>query len=118
MTESNFIETKVLDDDILVVKLHGKLDVTTSDEFKNVIQKHLDEGKRDVILDCAHLGYVSSYGFSTLVFLQTRLKKQGGEVKLAAIQGPVAEILKIVHLDKVLAIYGDTEFARQSFLES
>lgn len=36
-------------------------------------------------------------------------------MKLAAIQGPVIEVIKIVRLDKVLEIYGDLEFARKSF---
>ena len=101
-----------------MVKLHGKLDVTTSEEFKSVVQEHLDQGRCKLIIDCAHLGYISSYGVGSLVFLQTRLKQQGGDVKLAAIQGPVADVLKLVHLDRILEIYGDTEFARESFLES
>jgi hypothetical protein len=47
--------------------------------------------------------------------LQARLRKRGGEVKLAAVMGPVAEVIKAVKIDKVLGIYGDTEFARKSF---
>ena len=118
MQEEPFIVTKNLDDDILVIKLHGKMDVVTTPQFSAEVQQHFDQGKHRIIIDCAHLGYINSMGIGALVSLHTRLRKQGGEVKLAAIQGPVAEVLRIVRLDKMLSIYGDTEFARQSFQES
>jgi anti-anti-sigma regulatory factor len=52
-----------------------------------------------------------------LVALQKRLGKQGGIVKLAAIQGIAAEVIRLVGLDKMMDIYGDLEFARKSFYE-
>jgi anti-sigma B factor antagonist len=104
-----------LDDDILVIKLHGKLDAATTPDFNAEVDKHFQQGKRKVIIDCAHLGYVSSFGIGTLVTLQARLRKRGGEVKLAAIPSVVADVFKVVHLDKLLDIYGDIEFARESF---
>lgn len=117
MAQEAFISSYVVDDDILVIKLHGKLDAATSPEFTAEVDRHFQEGKRKVIIDCAHLGYISSFGIGTLVTLQTRLRKQGGEVKLASIQALVADVFKIVNLDRLLDMYGDIEFARQSFYE-
>lgn len=117
MTTESFIRTTVLDDDILVISLCGKLDSATTQEFEDVVQKHFDEGKSKIIIDCAHLGFISSLGIGSLVRLQTRLKKRGGAVKLATVYGMPAEILRAVRVDKVLDIYGDAEFARQSFLK-
>lgn len=115
MSDEAFFQSSTLDDDILLVKLHGKMDVTTTPEFSQEIEQHFAEGKRRIIIDCAHLGYISSAGVGALVYLQAKLRKQGGEVKLAALQGPVSEVLKIVKIDKMMGIYGDTEFARESF---
>lgn len=115
--EKAFVTSYVVDDDILVLKLHGKLDNRTVPEFNAEVEKQFAEGKRKMIIDCAHLGYVSSYGIGALVSLQARLRKKGGEVKLATIQSLVADVFKIVHLDRLLEIYGDIEFARESFYE-
>ena len=115
MSNEGFITTKVLDDDILVVYLRGNLDSATTDEFDDAVQKHFDEGKSKVIIDCAHLGFISSLGIASLVRLQARLNKRGGAVKLAALQGMAADILRAVRVDKMLDVYGDTEFARESF---
>ena len=86
MSEEPFVSSHVLDDDILVLKLHGKLDQNTAPEFSAEVERHFAEGKRKMIIDCAHLGYVSSYGVGALVSVQAKLRKQGGEVKLATIQ--------------------------------
>lgn len=117
MSDEAFVTSYVVDDDILVLRLHGDLDTFTTDEFNVQLQKYLAEGHKKMIIDCAHLGYVSSVGIGALVALQKRLRDRGGMVKLAAIQGTVAEVLKILHLGKVLDIHGDIEFARQSFYD-
>ncbi len=117
MHDKTFISSYVVDDDILVLKLHGKLDVASTPEFSEEVDKHFQQGKSKFIIDCADLGYVSSIGIGALVTLQTRLRKRGGEVKLAAIEAMVADVFKIVRLDRLLGMYGDIEFARQAFYE-
>jgi anti-anti-sigma factor len=112
------IETRLLDGEILAVLPHGNLDTTTMDQFNQVIQNHLDQGLTKFIIDCRFVEYVSSLGIGALVTLQARLRKKGGEVKLAALYGLAADAIRIVGLRKLLNIYGDLEFARQSFYPS
>jgi anti-anti-sigma regulatory factor len=40
-----------------------------------------------------------------LVRVNSRMKKLGGDVKLAAVQGTVAEILSVVGLNRLFQIY-------------
>jgi len=109
------IESQLLDGEILAVVLDGSLNSTTTDQFNQTIQNHLDQGRSKIIIDCRNVEYVSSLGIGSLVSLQARLKRKGGEVKLAALFGVAAEAIRLVGLDKVLNIYGDLEFARRSF---
>ena len=108
-------ESEVIDGDILAIVLRGDLDSVTTPEFDQEIQRHLEAGHKKIIIDCRYMGYISSMGIGSLVALKTRLAKKGGTVKLAAIQGPVMQVLRLVRLDKVLDMYGDLEFARLSF---
>lgn len=117
MTDEPFFDARIIDDDILAVLVRGSLDSTTTEEFDREIQKHLDEGRSKIIIDCRFLDNLTSMGIGRLVVLQTRLRRKGGAVKLATIHGPAAEAIKLVGLDKLLDIYGDLEFARQSFYE-
>ncbi|NLS97258.1 MAG: STAS domain-containing protein [Planctomycetaceae bacterium] len=117
MSQEPFFDTRLIDDDILAVLLRGSLDSTTTEEFDREIQKHLDEGRSKIIIDCRYLDNLSSMGIGRLVALQTRLRRKAGAVKLATIHGPAAEVIKLVGLGNILEIYGDLEFARQSFYQ-
>ena len=111
-------QSAVVDGDILTIVLRGNLDSASTPEFDREVQKHLEEGHSKIIIDCRYLGFISSLGIGSLVALQIRLRRKGGAVKLAAIQGAVMQVLRTVRLDKVLDIYGDLEFARKSFYEN
>ena len=108
-------EVDVIEGDILTIVLKGDLDSISTADFNNLVQQHLDAGHSRIIIDCRWLGYISSLGIGSLVALQTRLKRKGGAVKLCAIQGPVMKIIRTVRLDQLLDIYGDLQFARESF---
>ena len=115
MTKNVPFEAKIIDGDILAIVLSGDLDSVSAPEFDRQIQEHLAAGHSKVIIDCRKLGYISSLGIASLVSLQTKLRRRGGEVKLAAIFGRAMEIMRLVRLDKMFDIYGDLEFARKSF---
>ncbi len=117
MSENSPFESSILDGEILAIVLRGNLDAATTPEFEREVQKHLDAGYSKIIIDCRYLGYVSSIGIGALITLQSRLRRRGGTAKLAAILGPVMQVLRLVRLDKVFDIYGDLEFARKSFHE-
>lgn len=110
-------DAEILDGDILAIVLRGDLDSVGTPEFEQQIQKHLEAGLTKIIIDCRYMGYISSMGLGSLISLQSRLRRQGGCVKLAAIQGNVIQLIRVVALDKILDIYGDMEFARKSFYE-
>ena len=115
MTSELSIESEVLDDDILVVKLRGEFDTSKAEQFEQEIQQRLEPGYTNVIIDCTFLSYVSSRGMGALLTLQARLRKHGGTIKLAGIHGLAADAVRLTRLDKILDIYDDLEFARESF---
>jgi anti-anti-sigma factor len=66
-------------------------------------------------VDCAGLGYVSSLGLGVLVRLHGRMKKHGGEVKIAGMHGMAAQMLAITRLSTLFALYPDVNRARLAF---
>ena len=103
------------DESILVVDVSGRLNEDTSEFFFGCLEGVIEEGDTKILLDCSGLEFVSSLGIGTLVRIQSRLKRQGGTVKLAAVQGVVAEVLRVVHLDKLLQMYDTVDDAAASF---
>ena len=115
MSTNKPFESEIIDGDILAIILNGPLDAASAPEFDKEIQAHLDAGRSKVIIDCRNMPYISSLGMGSLVVLQTKLKRRGGEVKLSSVFGTAMEIMRMVGIDKLLGIYGDLEFARQAF---
>jgi len=115
MVNNEPFQSEIIDGDILAIVLRGDLDSTSAPEFNRQIQGHLDAGRSKIIIDCRNMGYISSLGIGSLVALQTKLRRRGGEVKLAAIFGPAMDVIRLVRLDRILDIHGDLEFARKSF---
>ncbi|HEV8068715.1 MAG TPA: STAS domain-containing protein [Planctomycetaceae bacterium] len=115
MMKNEPFQSQIIDGDILTIILRGDLDSTSAPEFDRQIQGHLDAGRSKIIIDCRNMGYISSLGIASLVGLQTKLRRRGGEVKLAAMFGRAMDVMRLVRLDKMFDIYGDIEFARKSF---
>jgi anti-sigma B factor antagonist len=102
-----------LDDapEILVLSLTGHLNAENSDYLMNCVQGHIEDGVSRIILDCEELDFISSMGLGTLIRAMTRLKKLGGAVALTGARGAVADVIRLVHLNRLLSIYEDVDAA-------
>lgn len=104
-----------VDGDVLVVSADGGLDGDTAPQFHAELEKLVESGMRKMIIDCTRLTYVSSYGLGVLLRLHKRLAGLGGDVKLAAVPGMVAAVLRVSKLDSLFSIYPDVDRARLEF---
>lgn len=95
----------------LVLELEGRLDGASSEYLLDCIQGHVEDGVKNVILNCTELEYISSIGLGTLVRANTRLKPREGRVVLVGVKGLVAEVLKVAHLDRIFNLFPDVETA-------
>lgn len=93
------------DNDIVSVVMSGKLDASQCDYLLHSVQKQIELGHKKLILDCTDLEYISSVGLGMLVRIHSRMNKHGGDVKLAHVQGLVAEVMKIARLDRLVEMY-------------
>jgi anti-anti-sigma factor len=112
MTMFNFRYEKVgKNQDIVAVVLSGKLDEENCDYLLDCVKDEILEGRKKMILDCSHLTYVSSMGLGMLVRVNSRMKKLGGDVKLAEVHGAVSKILSVVGLNRLFEMYSTVEEA-------
>jgi anti-sigma B factor antagonist len=102
----NFHYEKVgKDKDIVAVVLSGRLDETNCNYLLDCVEEEILDGRKKLILDCGPLAYISSMGLGKLVQVHARMKKRGGDVKLAAVQGVVAQVLSVVGLNRIFQLY-------------
>lgn len=103
--------------EITLISLSGRLDVESCDYLHTVLTERVDAGCEKMILDCHRLDYITSMGLGMLLRVHARLRKKGGDVKLARVHGPVAEVFHVVRLDKLFHLYPTVQEAADSFAE-
>lgn len=104
-----------LDRDVMVLSADGGLNRQNADEFTLTVQRIVESGADRLIIDCSRLEYLSSVGISALMLLNKRMREKGGDVKVCAVRGMVAQALALTRLNRVFEIYSDIERARLAF---
>ena len=97
--------------DILAVVLEGMIDETNCEYLLKCVAEEVLGGRKKLILDCGRLTYISSMGLGMLVRVHSRMKKLGGDVKLADVHSTVAQIIGVVGLNRLFHIYPKVEDA-------
>ena len=103
------------DRDILILRADGGIDGHNVQEFLNQLQRLIEAGARNLVVDCSGLGYISSFGITTLIRVHKRMAECGGDVKLAAVQPPLFRLLEITRLNEVFHSYPSVEDALEAF---
>lgn len=104
-----------VDNDVLVLEADGELNAQTAERFINDVEKVVDSGLQRVVVDCAKLDFVNSYGLSVLIRLHKHMAGRGGEVKLAHVSSGVYDVFDVVKFAKLFNIYPTREEAIDAF---
>ena len=93
-------------DDYGVIALIGDIDLNTTDPIRRAALEMVGGAHTPVlVVDCSRLTFVDSTGIGMLVGLHKRLAMTGGQLILANVAGPCAEVLRLTGLDAVLDIH-------------
>lgn len=101
-------------DDTEVLDLAGEIDVYTTPQFKEAIDKILDSGQNHLIINMAGVTYMDSSGFGALLSATKKLRPRGGTVNLVQCNSAIDRILHITRLDTVFATYKNVDEALAS----
>ena len=104
-----------LERDVLILRADGGINADNAGQFVGDLEKLVDAGIRKIIVDCAHLEYISSYGIGMLMRLHKRLARHSGDVKFAGVHSAVVRLLQIARVDSLVDFYPDVNRARLAF---
>ena len=94
-----------------VVEVRGELDMATAPQLRDDLQRLVDAGDRQVVVDMAGVGFMDSSALGTLVVMFQSLREVGGRLCLAAVQPAVHSVLRITSVDRVIDVYDDVPAA-------
>jgi anti-sigma B factor antagonist len=110
------IETKQVQPDIVILEIAGRITLGgESEQLEWAVDKLLGEGRKKVIFDIAGVTNIDSTGIGIIVVSSGKLKKAGGELRVAAASAHVEEVLKMTNLDQIVGLHPTTAAAAASF---
>lgn len=90
-----------------VVILPQSVDLSNSNEFKQVLLSLYQEGHKTILVDFTKLESLDSSGLGKLLLFHKKLKDRGGELKIIKVQNEnIRKMLSIIQIHRVINIEG------------
>lgn len=100
--------------EVKVVAVSGRLDTVTAPVLEKALLEQVDQGARKLVLNFADLEYVSSAGLRVLLVAAKKLRVNGGELCVAAVNDIVQEIFEISGFGGIMKLFPDERTAVES----
>jgi anti-sigma B factor antagonist len=82
----------------------NKIIGTEAAGIQNAVLDLLEKENKTIVVDLSKVDYISSYGIGMLLYAHTTCTKRGFNFYVDGVNKKIAEILKMVHLDKIVEI--------------
>ena len=106
------LEIEQRDDDIVVARLSGELDMSVAERTGRRIADSVPSSARGVVVDTTGLEFMDSSGVSMLFALARQVASHRQELRVVAPSGrPVARVLQIVEFGRAAPVHEDLEAA-------
>jgi anti-sigma B factor antagonist len=110
------IQTKQLAPDIVVLEIAGKITLgRESKQLEWAVESLVGEGRKKVIFDLTRVTNVDSTGIGIIVMSAGKLKKAGGELRVAGATAHVEDVLKMTNVDQIVVLHPTTAAAAAGF---
>ena len=83
--------------------------------FRERLQKLIDSGRTNIILNLKDVDYIDSTGLGALVMSYTSLQRAGGKIKLLNLSRRGIELLVMTKLTTIFEVFDDEQNAINSF---
>ena len=110
------IEKKDMQADIVVLEIAGRITLgTDSKQLEWALESLIAEGRRKVIFDLSNVTNVDSTGIGIIVMSVGRMKKAGGELRVAGASAHVEDVLKMTNVNQIVVLHPTAVAAATNF---
>lgn len=90
---------------VRLFEIVGRVDSSNANELGSVLDRAADDGNNNLVLDLSGVDYMSSAGLREMVRILKRVKRSGGDLRIANPPERVREVLELAGLDSIFEIY-------------
>jgi anti-sigma B factor antagonist len=106
------------EDEFAVIRLDGAVDAHTAPQFEEAVQKVIDDGQNNIIVDCEKLTYISSAGLGVFMGFVEELREADGDIKICGLSEKVKQPFEILGFETLFHFCPDVESAKEKFGET
>ncbi len=90
---------------VRLFEVSGRVDSSNANELGQELDRTIDDGNTNLVLDLANVEYMSSAGLREMVRVLKRAKRTGGDLRIANPSDRVREVLELAGLDTIFEIF-------------
>lgn len=90
---------------VRLFEIIGRVDSSNASELGAALDKAADDGHTNLVLDLGSVDYMSSAGLREMVRVLKRVKRTGGDLRIANPSDRVREVLELAGLDTIFEIF-------------
>lgn len=105
------IQTKSAANGAVVLALEGGIVAGRCNALEERIAALVAGGQGLIVLDLTDITMLDSAGVGTIVACLTKMKKAGGDLRIAGATGKAESVLRMTQMDKIVRFYATAEAA-------
>lgn len=103
--------------DAVVVRMEGRFEFGTRNEYKRLIGQIVQEGYRRLVLDLEGVTFIDSSALGLLLLTDQNFKLKKGTFSLVNPTGYVRQVIELANLPRVIPVFDSFEEAIANCLE-
>jgi anti-sigma B factor antagonist len=100
---------------VVLLNLKGTIETTNAGALEEVIERIIKESCYKIVVDLSQVSYVSSAGWGIFISEIKRVRRESGDIKLAAMRPEVREVFDLLEFHNILKPYPDKGDAIRDF---
>lgn len=106
------------DNSLVLLTLNGTIETTNASGLEETLERIIDGKCYRIVVDLSSVKYISSAGWGIFISEIKRIRRNGGDIKLAAMTPEVREVFELLEFDSILSPFHDKEAAVKDFVIS
>ena len=95
----------------VVVRIEGRFEFGTRNDYKRLIGQIVQEGHRQLVLDLEGVTFMDSSALGLLLLTDQNFKLKKGTLSLVKPTGYVRQVIELANLPRVIPVYDSVEEA-------
>jgi anti-sigma B factor antagonist len=100
---------------VSVLTLKGTIETTNASGLEETLARIVDERCYRIVVDLGGVTYISSAGWGIFISEIKRIRRNGGDIKLAAMSPEVREVFELLEFGNILKPFEQTADALRDF---